>query len=133
MRKKAKRGDFGAALARLRAAAREEERDWPEDEWRTLVDKAASQRPELQLAPPAPSPRFAWRYATQIVFFIGLAALFFWDVRPKPSGPPVFENVVSAVDEKSRSQDVISMTLVSQESGLRVHWYFNKNFDWKEE
>ena len=133
MRKKGKRGDLGAALARLRAAAREEERDWQDAEWRALLDKAASQRPEPPLALPAPSPRFAWRYATLILFFIGLAAVFFWNVRPKPSGPLVSENAASARDEESGSQDVISMTLVSQESGLRVHWYFNKNFDWKEE
>ena len=31
------------------------------------------------------------------------------------------------------SQDIVSMTLVSQETGLRVHWTFNRHFDWKEE
>ena len=133
MRNKERRGDFGATLARLRALAREEERDWPAAEWRALIDKAASQRPEPRIAPPALSPRFVWRYATLIVFFIGLAAVFFWNVRPKPSGLPVSGSGVLAPEEKSGSQDVISMTLVSQESGLKVHWYFDKNFDWKEE
>lgn len=133
MRKKGKRGDFAAALARLRAAAREEERDWPDEDWRALVEKAASQRLEPRPVTPAPRPRFAWRYATLILFFIGLAAVFFWNVRPKPSGSPVAGNAVSAPGPKGGSQDVISMTLVSQESGLKVYWYFDKNFDWKEE
>lgn len=31
------------------------------------------------------------------------------------------------------SQDIVSMTLVSQETGLKVHWTFNRNFEWKEE
>jgi hypothetical protein len=30
-------------------------------------------------------------------------------------------------------QNQLSLTLVSCESGLRVHWYFNREFDWKEE
>jgi anti-sigma factor RsiW len=33
--------------------------------------------------------------------------------------------------EKTR-QDLMSMTLVSQETGLRVHWTFNRNFEWEE-
>jgi len=133
MRKKERGGDFGSVLARLRDAVREEERDWPDAEWRALVNKAASQRPEQRQGRPAQSPKLAWRYAALIVFFFGLAAVFFWNVRPRPSGPAVSQKAVSAADEKSRPQDLISMTLVSQESGLRVHWYFNKNFDWKEE
>jgi hypothetical protein len=31
------------------------------------------------------------------------------------------------------SQDVVSVTLVSQETGLKVVWFFNKNFEWKGE
>jgi Putative zinc-finger len=30
------------------------------------------------------------------------------------------------------TQDLMSMTLVSQETGLRIHWTFNRNFDWEE-
>ena len=30
------------------------------------------------------------------------------------------------------TQDLMSMTLVSQETGLRIHWTFNKNFEWEE-
>ena len=29
-------------------------------------------------------------------------------------------------------QDVLSMTIVSQETGLKIVWFFNKNFEWKE-
>jgi hypothetical protein len=133
MRKKGKSEDFAATLARLRAAARQEERDWPEADWRALVEKAASQRIEPRPAPRALRPRFVWRYATLILFFVGLSAVFFWNVWLKPSGPPAAENALSAPGPQSGSQDVISMTLVSQESGLRVYWYFNKNFEWKEE
>jgi hypothetical protein len=30
------------------------------------------------------------------------------------------------------TQNLMSMTLVSQETGLKVHWTFNKNFEWEE-
>jgi hypothetical protein len=30
------------------------------------------------------------------------------------------------------TQNMMSMILVSQETGLKVHWTFNRNFDWKE-
>lgn len=30
------------------------------------------------------------------------------------------------------AQDMMSMTLVSQETGLKVHWTFNRDFDWEE-
>lgn len=30
------------------------------------------------------------------------------------------------------SQNMMSMTLISQETGLKVHWTFNKDFEWKE-
>jgi hypothetical protein len=30
------------------------------------------------------------------------------------------------------TQDMMSMTLVSQKTGLQVHWTLNRNFDWEE-
>jgi hypothetical protein len=133
MRKKGTGAGFSGLLARLRAAAREEERDWQDADWRALVKKAASQQPEPRIAPAVPRPRLAWRYAYLVLFLSGLAAVFFWNVRPKSSGPPVSENAAAAPEQESGSQDVISMTIVSQASGLKVHWYFDKNFEWKED
>jgi hypothetical protein len=33
---------------------------------------------------------------------------------------------------ENRAQDRMSLTLVSQETGLKVHWTFNRNFAWEE-
>jgi hypothetical protein len=41
--------------------------------------------------------------------------------------------IASSRSLKKSSQDQLSVTLVSQETGLRVYWTFNKNFNWKEE
>ena len=40
---------------------------------------------------------------------------------------------VPAIAEADRKQDVISVTMVSPESGLQVVWFLDKNFDWKGE
>jgi anti-sigma factor RsiW len=41
--------------------------------------------------------------------------------------------IASSHSLKKPSQDQLSVTLVSQETGLRVYWTFDKNFNWKEE
>jgi hypothetical protein len=40
--------------------------------------------------------------------------------------------LASVRSHQKPSQDQLSVSLVSQETGLRVHWTFNKNFEWKE-
>jgi len=39
----------------------------------------------------------------------------------------------SAPEAKEGSQDVVSVTLVSQDTGLKVVWFLDKNFEWKGE
>ncbi len=46
---------------------------------------------------------------------------------PSASGAPT----VTAPPGPALSQDVVSVTLVSQETGLQVVWFFNRNFEWK--
>jgi hypothetical protein len=38
-----------------------------------------------------------------------------------------------AAAQKEASQDVVSVTLVSQDTGLKVVWFLDKNFEWKGE
>jgi len=44
---------------------------------------------------------------------------------PRPNEP--------AAAQKEGSQDVVSVTLVSQDTGLKVVWFLDKNFEWKGE
>ena len=44
---------------------------------------------------------------------------------PRPNEP--------AAAPKEGSQDVVSVTLVSQDTGLKVVWFLDKNFEWKGE
>lgn len=43
------------------------------------------------------------------------------------------EMMIAGSAGRENTQETLSMTLVSQETGLKVHWTFNKNFEWKEE
>lgn len=57
-------------------------------------------------------------------------------VPPKPAGEkgksvPVVQPEYLAKNEAQERQDVLSVTMFSQETGLRVVWFFNKNFEWK--
>jgi hypothetical protein len=55
---------------------------------------------------------------------------------PKPAGEkgksvPVVQPEYLAKNAAQERQDVLSVTMVSQETGLQVVWFFNKNFEWK--
>ncbi len=43
------------------------------------------------------------------------------------------ETVIAGSARGRGLQDMVSMTLISEETGLKVHWTFNRNFEWNEE
>ncbi len=112
--------EYRESLSRLKAAAKAESvPDWSEAEWRAL---AARFKPA---APPTKRPGFLaqprWATASVLGAFLGLAVLtmLFKDGNLGPLE-------ISAEAEPS----VVSLTLVSQETGLQVVWFLDKNFEW---
>jgi hypothetical protein len=59
------------------------------------------------------------------------AALTFLVVRPLPESDTL-GGPLAAAASASPSQDIVTLTLVSQESGLKVQWFLNRNFKLKE-
>ena len=113
--------EYRESLSRLKAAAKAENvPDWSEAEWRAF---AAQFRPAV---PTRERPGFLgrprWAAASVLGIFLGLAVLtmFFKDgnLGPRETSP---------LSEPS----VVSLTLVSQETGLQVVWFLDKNFEWK--
>jgi hypothetical protein len=51
------------------------------------------------------------------------------EMASQPSAPKTGGPTAAAPD--SSKQDVLTMTLVSPDTGLQVVWVFNRNFDWK--
>jgi len=46
--------------------------------------------------------------------------------------PPDRATLAAGPAPEKATQNLMSLTLVSQETGLKVHWTFNRNFEWKE-
>jgi hypothetical protein len=122
--------EFRESMSRLKAAAKAESvPDWSEGEWRALTDRFRPEAPGEKRPAFLAQPR--WAAASVLGAFLGLivlAVLF----RGPMDGP---ERVATAgrtnQEAAVRNQDVVSMTMVSQETGLQVVWFLDKNFEWK--
>jgi hypothetical protein len=85
-----------------------------------IVEKRESpSAPEIPPSPREPEPVETRKPDTEPRI---LAAL-------KPEAEPEIQPAAPA--GPTPGQDVVSVTLVSQESGLQVTWFFDKNFEWK--
>jgi hypothetical protein len=51
----------------------------------------------------------------------------------KPVAPPVQRAQTESELNEQKPQDVVSVTLISKDTGLKVIWFFDKNFEWKGE
>jgi hypothetical protein len=113
--------EFRRALGGARAAARNEwVKDWTEPEWKALMARIASEETGQSKAAAGFRPR--WAMASGLAAVILLAVLTL-----------VFRTSIFQPGEMSPTAgpEVVSVTMVSQETGLQVVWFFNKNFDWK--
>lgn len=166
--------EIRAALAGIRAVAGREALDWAEGEWKGLMARVRSEKPEPRPALPLCAvPKKAWAYGFIIILILGLAALVLRTVLLPPASPFLSETIAATTAGPSRvlikdrvpfgafpqdgpfrvqkaagvpdravlaarpspekaTQDLMSLTLVSQETGLKVHWTFNRNFEWEE-
>ena len=120
--------DLQTALAGFKAAARAEKViDWSESEWKALMARVAAGAGADERAPVrAPRPMLLprWAAASVIGAFLGLAVLSALFRGPSPH-PEL------ATAPGTRGQDVLTMTMVSPDTGLQVVWILDKNFDWK--
>jgi predicted anti-sigma-YlaC factor YlaD len=113
--------EYLESLSRLKAAVKAESvPDWSEVEWRALAARFKPSFPTM--ARPGFLARPRWAAASVLGAFLGLAVLtmLFKDGNLGP-------RKTSSADEPS----VVSLTLVSQETGLQVVWFLDKNFEWK--
>jgi hypothetical protein len=140
MKRERRRGEDERLLDNLRAMARSEERDWEDQDWHCALRRATAGKSNELRPAPKPRPDWAWAYAIVIVILLGAAAVtvrsFFHAagptllarVEPAGSAAPVGAGGTASL----ASQNQLSVTFVSGESGLRVNWYFDKEFEWEE-
>ena len=107
-----------------------EKTSWEEAEWRQSVNKALQPKEadKKELAPWPFRPVWAWLSMLVVTVVISLVLL-----KPIPSGNDIPSQGKAAEEESSGSQEIVAITLVSQESGLKINWFLNKNFNLEEE
>ncbi|UCE42991.1 MAG: zf-HC2 domain-containing protein [Candidatus Aminicenantes bacterium] len=101
---------------------------WKEQEWRETIQSVVNQGSEKKTSlVPWPFPR-AWAYALMAGAMLLLATLV---IRP-----PFLKQIGLAPEYRDvtemEKQEVVSMTMVSKETGLKIVWFFNKNFNLEE-
>lgn len=128
---------YALLVSQTRGWFAENRAEWQEQEWQRAVKAAIEQGAEKKTAMvPWPFPK-AWAYALMAAVMLLITVLI---VRP-----PVVEKIglvpgytdmarmekPGGMEEVGR-QEVVSMTMVSRETGLKIVWVFNKNFDLEE-
>jgi hypothetical protein len=103
--------------------------DWQEEEWQDMIQKAIHGEEFVPSLRSRWRFRRAWAYALMAgaIVILSLFIIRFSIFRDK-IGWGAKEEADLAIQQES-----ISMTMVSQETGLRIVWFFNKNFELKEE
>lgn len=114
-------GEYRLALARIKAAAKEESvPDWNDGEWKALMARVRPAAREAKRPVVLARPR--WAAASVLGAFLGLAVLAM-----------LIKDRITVPRETAQAgaPDVVSLTLISQDTGLRVVWFLDKNFEWK--
>ncbi len=115
----------------------EEKLEWEEKDWQravqSVIKEGSSRKVFLELWP----FRKGWAYALMAGVMLVIMTLV---VRPPfvkhigltPRYPDVAGEEVLSGTGGQREQEMVSMTMVSKETGLQIVWIFNKNFDLEE-
>ena len=100
--------------------------EWKDSEWENMVRTAIEKkdRPFHSLIP-WPFGK-VWAYGIMSVFALFIS---FFVIR---SGFVKDNFHLKADLTESAQQDVISMTMISKESGTKIVWFFDKNFELEE-
>jgi hypothetical protein len=113
--------EYRAALGRVRAAAREERaKDWSDPEWKGLLARITAEKTERKSPATGFRPRWAMASGLAAVILLAVLTLVFRNSIFRPEGTAA-----------APGPEVMSVTMVSQETGLQVVWFLNKNFEWK--
>jgi len=111
-------------------------KDWEESDWQQALQRAIKdKKPEVMPLIPWPFKK-VWAYSLMGMLVVALALFFI--IRPSiiqkkmGLGSEKFTQEQAQLFRSSpeeSEQEVVSMTLVSKETGLKIVWFLNKNFE----
>ena len=133
---------YDLSLKRVKEWLKKDQVLWNEADWIKAIEKAKEQPEKLKtfpFRPFVPWPfKVVWAYALMaaVTFVLTVLVAKPWLVK-KNLELAANQNLYRSekVDKSAWSastQDVISMRMVSKETGLKIIWVFNKNFDLEE-
>jgi anti-sigma factor RsiW len=112
-------------------AGAEEVRDWDEAEWRRMLWRITAASPEPRRNFFGLSPARA--LAVGLAFAAAVLGLNILTNRLAVGPPPRPSLQADArAGAPGNGQDVLTMTWVSPETGLKIVWFFNKNLTWED-
>jgi hypothetical protein len=129
--------EFVRLVQETRRWLQEEKAEWEERDWQKTIQAAVGEgsppRKHLELWP----FRKGWAYAFMAgVMFLVMTLVvrppFVKHIGLSPRYPDAGEVEVLSGSGSQMEQDMVSMTMVSKETGLQIVWIFNKNFDLEE-
>jgi len=111
-------------------------KDWEESDWHQALQRAIKDK-KPEVSPHIPWPfKKVWAYSLVGMLAVALTLLFI--IRPSiiqkkmGLGSEKFTQEQAQLFRSSpeeSKQEVVSMTLVSKETGLKIVWFLNKNFE----
>lgn len=121
------------ALRAAKAMARAEEAgDWTAAEWRTLLKNITAEKPARKTAW-AGGPLKPVLAGALVLFFIVAGAFLFLGRSPVKTdaraGLRASSQNPAQPARPSDNPDVSSVTIVSKKTGLKIIWFYNKNFE----
>ena len=125
---------FAKSFAMTKEWIAEENVEWEEKEWqKAVIDSIPREKHALRRLWPWPF-KPVWAYALMVLLaaaitlFVTTPSFIFKEQQLKTasasSSPWISEEA---------SQDTVAVTFVSKETGLEINWFFNRNFNLKEE
>ena len=123
------------SLEKMKEWLEADRKDWENAEWQQAVRKAAGEKTP-SLSPLAPWPfKKGWAYAMMGVLAVALTVIFV--IKPFHVGETALDSEMLARTQaqllgsafEGSPQEVVRMTMVLPESGQKIVWFFDKNFE----
>jgi hypothetical protein len=124
------------SLEKTKEWLEEERQDWEEREWQQVIQNAVKQK-KPAVSPFAPWPfKKAWAYSLMGVLAAALVFLLvikpFYIQEGIAPGSEMFARSQAQLSGgvfQESPQEVVKMTMVLPETGQKIVWFFDKNFE----